>query len=128
MRRRGLLVGSQVTDDIPIGVNLIDWGKVELNCWLNEQGKVVSYNGWFVSDYIEISPAHTYEYQKAAAYWPSIKFFNADRESIGSFSDDTYQITADPLKLDPDDIPANAKYIRFTGATDQKTVYFKRIS
>lgn len=122
------MMGSQAGDDIPIGVNLIDWEKAELNRWLDESGKVVSYNGWFVSDYIPIDPAHTYEYQKASSYWYSIKFFDADQAFIGSFSDDVYAIGPEPLILDPADIPANAKYIRFTGATNQNTVYFKRIS
>ena len=82
MRRRGLLVGSQATDGIPIGVNLFTSKVSYSRGWIGPDGIGRVWHDAQHTDYIRIDPAGTYSFYQTvrAANYLMITYDEAKKQ------------------------------------------------
>ena len=104
--------------DIPIGVELIDYNACLDDYAINSSGQAVAQQWYVASDYTDIESGMTFSFK--GCRWFYLAYYDSSKAFISSSNIDSIS-TPDPNDSNvgvgtlSSGIPANAKYIRITG-------------
>lgn len=105
--------------DIPIGVELIDYTKCSSNMAINASGAAVSQEWYYASDYTPIETTMNFTYR--AGCWFYIGFYDASKTALATIYVYTHG-TQDPNdtntgygNITGSNLPAGTKYLRLSG-------------